>query len=334
MKLISKIISFFLILSFIMPLIADARAGYRSGGGSFRSSPGGFNRSYSRPYQGGGGGYYRPQTGTYRPRTNYTPYGSAAAPTAGMYQNRTTSSFFSGLASGLLGAWLYSKFFGGQESAKVANTNTQQVAEKKPTTSSEGGGGFWRVILLLAAVFFIWRLFRSRRNRSNPYQQQPPNQQKMNLSDYVNLSRPEPERFVSTLSQEDHNAFERLLQQIQYAWAKRDLSTLQQLTTPEVFENFKQILQENEQQGISSNVSQVRLINQELEDMWQEGNETFARVALTWSAIDYVVNNKLSQTDPGYLVDGDMNKPVMITEIWTFAKTENMPWQLADIQQT
>jgi len=112
------------------------------------------------------------------------------------------------------------------------------------------------------------------------------------------------------------------------------MQTLQNLTTPEMYQSFTDIIQENQKQGIKNFISQVQLTNQALQDAWQEGENQYARVLLNWEAIDYAVNSTLPSDDPNYLVDGSMTMPRTATEIWTFERTSIHPWRLADIQQT
>lgn len=327
MKTIKKFISFVILVTFIFPLLVDARAGSRPGGGGYRSG-GGFGGGYQRSYQQGGSYQYRPRTST---QTPYNQRSSAA------YQNRgTTGSFLSGLASGLLGAWFYNKII--NKDASYTTDKGKQAVQPKESAPKETGS-LLRIILILAVAFFLWRWIRRRRNSQgqdpNDYFSQniSQDQKKMKLGDFINLGRPGTQEAPLTVSQNDYEVFAQMLTHIQYAWAKNDQTQLQTLTTPDVFNNFVQLLNESKQQGITTHVSNVRVLHQDVQETWQEGDSAYVRVAITWSAIDYAVNNSVPSDSPNYLVDGNMNEPVTTTEVWTFVKRGYSHWLLADIQQ-
>lgn len=317
MKIFNKLITILLIFSLVLPMLAQARAGSRVGGGSFRSS-GGFGGGGYRSYQGSTGGYRsQPAYGGYQQRQ------SAAA-----YPQRSTGSFFSGVASGLLGAWLFNKVF---------NTNSNEGKQPATTATNpptqQENGGFLRLLVLLAVAFFAWRYFKNRRKNQSKdsrfYQESRPN--KINMNDFINLSKSNTSPTTLPLDQGDYRDFENILVTIQEAWGANDLTTLQTMTTAEIFNNFSQILQENKQKGFATHVSNVKLLNQTVEESWQEGSTRFARVRLTWSALDYVVNTALSSNDPGYLLEGNSQQPSTVTESWTFVKPENGPWLLSEV---
>jgi predicted lipid-binding transport protein (Tim44 family) len=361
MKTLNKIISFFIIITLIVPLLADARAGARggrSGGGSHS-----FGRDRSSGFGGGqssGFGSFRNQGGYQSPPYHYRPQPAYAAPS--MRSPSTFGSFFSGLTSGLLGAWLYNKLFH-SESTSPASSATQNAEKPSTDQSTQSAtpqkteanatkeatnqgtpapakqqGGFLHIILLLAIVYLIWRLLKKRR-KDNPYPDETKQfssqgdslPQHMNLNDFINLPKSNVPN-QSPVSEADQRVFEDILIRIQEAWSRYDLADLKRFTTPEMLEYFSQIIRENQQQGITNVISQLKLSNQEVLDSWQEGNVMFARVALTWRAIDYSINKSLPSNDPGYLLDGNMNEPVVVTEVWTFRK-DDKGWLLGEIQQ-
>lgn len=321
MRTLNKLVSVVLIITLTFPLLADARAGRGGGfGGGFRT----------RSYQGGGYNY-RPRSSYTRPSPSY-PY---------TYPNRTTSgstSFFSGLASGLLGAWLYNKMFSSNNSQTIKNADADKTSANLPIPAKEQGG-FLRVILILLVAFLAWRLYRNRRRNAgdrNPRNIMDHNQStpgRIKISDFMNLSKDHSAQNVIHLAPEDPMTFENILQKIQTAWSQYDLADLQRLTTPEMFQNFAEIIEDNIQQGITNYISQIKLMNQELLDAWQEGNAKYAKVSLTWSALDYAVHNNLSPNDPNYVFDGSTTEPTIATEIWTFRKEGSGTWLLAEIQQ-
>ncbi|MBA2655058.1 MAG: TIM44-like domain-containing protein [Gammaproteobacteria bacterium] len=317
MEMVKKIVSLVLIMSLLLPLLAEARAGSRpGGGGGYRSS---------RSYQGGGGYNYRPRS-DYR-SSPYTPRPATAYPAAAA--RSSSGSFLSGLASGVLGVWLYNKIF---------QPNTPQKTEATTPTSQEqqapAQGGFLRTVLILLGAYLVWRLFRNRRRknqdsnfRTNP-DQEGSSPRKMDIKDFLNLSKGSTP-LAGSLTEQDQQSFETLLQRIQNAWSQYDISELQRLTTPEMLQNFSEIIRENQERNIKNYISQVKLLKQEVLDSWQEGADSMARVAMTWSAVDYAVDSQ----SPDTLLDGDRTEPTVATEIWTFKKSDNGSWLLAEIQQ-
>lgn len=239
-------------------------------------------------------------------------------------------------------AWLFNKMTGhNQTTTPAATTHQDQTASNAPASQVQDrqhGFGFFRLLLLLVAFYLIWKFIRRRRDqgpRPSSFSAQNPGHRKT-LGDYISgtgvaANQTSP---INMLNQQDYDAFQSLLLKIQAAWSSYDMQTLQNLTTPEMYQSFTEIIQENQKQGIKNFISQVQLTNQALQDAWQEGENQYARVLLNWEAIDYAVNSTLPSDDPNYLVDGSMTMPRTATEIWTFERTSIHPWRLADIQQT
>ncbi len=348
--MLKKILTITLIAIFILPLLAEARAGAHFGGGG--RSGGGFS-------SGGGGGFssYRSSGGqfgnyNYRPRSTYSSPSSPSYASPRPYMNAprsSGSSIFSGLASGLFGAWLYNKFFHSENAVQNKQQNQiSQTSQTAPTTqpatqpaTSKGGGGILHLILILAIFFIVWHFIKNRRKKnlddsksqyfSSEGSTTPTG--KLDIDNSENFPREQSQQLIQNISQTDYGQFENVFTGIQNAWSQNDLPTLQRLTTPEMYNNFSSLAQENQQQNITNVIQQVKILSKKLQNAWQEGEYSYARVVVTWSAIDYAINNSLSPQDPGYLIDGSINEPSISTEIWIFQRRENGPWLLAEVQQ-
>jgi hypothetical protein len=319
-----------------LPQYVEARAGSDYGGSS-RPSP-----VYRSPSYQGGSYNYRPRT------TSPSPYSAPSSPYSTQnYPSSTTSpyssqksssgSFLPALFSGALGSYIFNKVF----NTNTANTQatTTQTSSQRPATTNQvpekSTGGFFRIILLLLVVFFIWRFLKKRRLKN--YNQTAVRQDNTSygtktLNDVINQIGTPAQANVN-LSENDQREFGNILVNIQNAWSNGDLRQLKNMTTPEMFETFSQTLQENQRRGITNTVTQVKLLRQELQEAWQEGNTVLARVALTWSAIDFAIDRTVPENSPGYLIDGNKDQPTIATEVWTFKRDNNGPWILAEITQ-
>lgn len=320
------------ILSFSLPQQIEARAGASYESGS-RPSP-----VYRSPSYQGGSYNYRPRTTYPSPSTNpSSTYSTQTTTSPYATQKGSSSSFLPSLFSGALGAYIYNKMFNTNTANNQATTTT--TTSQRPATTNQvpekTTGGFFRIILLLLVVYLIWRFLRKRRVKNyNQAAFRRDNTQSggQTINDFINQMGAPAQSNVN-LSESDQQEFGNILVRIQNAWSNGDLRQLRNLTTPEMFENFSQTLQENQRRGITNTVTNVQLLKQELQETWQEGNTIFARVALTWSAIDYAIDKTVPQDSPAHLIDGNMTQPTVATEVWTFRRENNGPWILAEITQ-
>jgi len=134
-----------------------------------------------------------------------------------------------------------------------------------------------------------------------------------------------------TIGQEDLDAFERLLGEIQTAYAREDADKLGRMTTPEMLSYFSQDLADNAKQGLRNEVSDVKLLQGDLSEAWREGGSDYATVAMRFSMIDATLDRA-----NGRVVSGDRTRPTEATELWTFRRDDRAPadgWQLSAIQQ-
>lgn len=135
-----------------------------------------------------------------------------------------------------------------------------------------------------------------------------------------------------TLAKADFDAFERLLTQIQTAYGQNDVDKLGELVTPEMLSYFAQELDENAKRGVINDVSNVKLLQGDLAEAWNDPGVQFATVAMRYSLVDAVIEAR-----SGKVISGSRTEPQEVTEIWTFRRPAGgrpEQWELSAIQQT
>ena len=133
------------------------------------------------------------------------------------------------------------------------------------------------------------------------------------------------------ISKTDYDAFEKLLGDVQGAYAREDTQSLGDMTTPEMLSYFSQDLADDKREGVRTEVSDVKLLQGDLAETWQEPGIDYATVAMRFSMIDVTVDRAT-----GRVVSGDRNVPQETTEIWTFRRDHRSMgegWKLSAIQQ-
>jgi predicted lipid-binding transport protein (Tim44 family) len=130
----------------------------------------------------------------------------------------------------------------------------------------------------------------------------------------------------------DYDAFERLLGEIQAAYSREDVEALGEMTTPEMLSYFSRDLADYARKGVRNEVSDVKLLQGDLAEAWQDGGSDYATVAMRFALRDALVERATGRTLSG-------NDPEEVTEVWTFRRDHNRPaaerqgWQLSAIQQ-
>ncbi|ESR24191.1 Tim44 domain-containing protein [Lutibaculum baratangense] len=129
------------------------------------------------------------------------------------------------------------------------------------------------------------------------------------------------------IGQQDLDAFERLLGEIQDAFAREDYAALRTRCTPEIVSYLSEELSQNAVNGLRNDVSDVKLLQGDLAESWREGNEEYATVALHYESRDV-----MRERESGRIVSGDAEAPTATTEIWTFVRPAGGAWKLSAIQ--
>jgi predicted lipid-binding transport protein (Tim44 family) len=125
----------------------------------------------------------------------------------------------------------------------------------------------------------------------------------------------------------DYDAFEGLLQEIQTAYSREDVSKLRTYATSEMVSYFEDDLAENASRGVINRVSDVKLLQGDLAEAWREGSMEYASVAMRFSLVDQLIDRATDR-----VVQGD-DRPQEVTEVWTFVRPRGGNWVLSAIQQ-
>jgi predicted lipid-binding transport protein (Tim44 family) len=129
-----------------------------------------------------------------------------------------------------------------------------------------------------------------------------------------------------TIEKADYDAFERLLEDVQAAYSAEDLGALRREVTPEMLSYFSEDLAENASRGVVNRVTDVKLLQGDLAEAWQEGNADYATVAMRFALTDTYIDRASGKTVEG-------GSPSEVTELWTFMRARNGTWLLSAIQQ-
>lgn len=125
----------------------------------------------------------------------------------------------------------------------------------------------------------------------------------------------------------DFDHFEKLLQQVQAAYAAEDYAALRALTTPEAMSYLAEELGENATNGLKNEVRDVTLLQGDLSEAWRENGQDFATVAMRYSSIDV-----MRDRNTGEVKQGDPDQTTETVEVWTFVRKPAREWQLSAIQ--
>lgn len=190
-------------------------------------------------------------------------------------------------------------------------------------------------LLIAGLVMLVIAFFRSRSAANQPAMARAgaagasptPGQQNYRQS-VGGLGTQAPELAITG---DDYNAFERLLKEVQLAYANGDVDALGQRLTPEMLSHFARELDENKRQGVSNDLSEPMLLQGDLAEAWREGSSEYATVAMRYEMIDATVDVK-----SGQVISGSTTEPQQVTELWTFYRPSGASadkWELSAIQQ-
>lgn len=138
---------------------------------------------------------------------------------------------------------------------------------------------------------------------------------------------PQPEGAPIEIEPKDFDSFEQLLGDIQQAYSNEDINALRSVATPEMISYFSEDLADNASRGVVNKIFDVKLLQGDLAEAWNEDGADYATVAMHFSLIDQTLERAT-----GKLVDGSTT-PTEATELWTFRRVPRGNWVLAAIQQ-
>lgn len=325
---ITKLIAALIVLTMVAtPVLSYAKAGGRSSGGSSGGSSQGSRGS--RTFDNNG---YKPiersTTPQTAPQSTARPAPSPAVPPQPVGQ----PSFFqrhpilTGLAAGFAGSWIGHMLFG---------ANNSLAGQAGAEGADAGTGSMWPLILLLAfgglAVYYFTKMRRPSVATTGPAFERSalaPETAPLVTGPMAGTLQP-----GTVVSSEDESKFRQMLVDVQAAWSKQDLDALKRLTTPEMLHYFSDALSENTSKEIENRVEDVGVQQADVREAWTEDSKDYATVLLRWTARDYTVSLTKQRGEPGYLADGDDQKPADAAEAWTFMRYQGGKWLLSAIQQ-
>jgi predicted lipid-binding transport protein (Tim44 family) len=245
----------------------------------------------------------------------------ALAPAYGQQYRGGRPGFLGGFGGGLLGGLLVGGLIGGMMG------------------HGWGGGGLPTILLQIAIVAgIVWLVLRLFRRPTMAVQGPSFGQQAWGPATtggapfgglaQTSLPLNNPALQIP-IGQDDRDAFERLLIEVQDAFGHEDYGRLRERTTPEVMSYLAEELSQNATQGRRNDVTGTRLIQSDVSESWREGDADYATVALRYESVD-VMRDRAS----GAVVAGDPGRPTEATELWTFVRQAGVAWKLSAIQET
>lgn len=133
------------------------------------------------------------------------------------------------------------------------------------------------------------------------------------------------------LAPADFDSFERLLGEVQGAYGREDMKSLETRLTPEMLSYFAEELETNKRNGVVNRVTGIKLLQGDLSEAWSERGQDYATVAMRYAITDQVLDRA-----SGRVVEG-RSSPDEVTEVWTFTRRGGSGptgWELSAIQQT
>lgn len=135
-------------------------------------------------------------------------------------------------------------------------------------------------------------------------------------------------RELVPVTQADLDTFERALGEVQNAYGSRDLAVLDRLATPEMVGFLAEELAQDEKRGVVNHIADVKLLQGDVAESWHEQGRDYATLAMRFGMRDWTTAQA-----SGAVVEGDPERQVEATELWTFVRPRGGAWQLAAIQQ-
>lgn len=136
-----------------------------------------------------------------------------------------------------------------------------------------------------------------------------------------------PQMTDISLDPADLDMFERRLGEVQRAFADEDHAALRRVSTPEMVSYFSEELAGNAKRGVRNEVSGVKLLQADIAEAWNEGEDDYATAAFRYEAIDV-----LRDRATGALAGG-VEGPTETVELWTFVRKNGGEWKLSAIQE-
>lgn len=187
--------------------------------------------------------------------------------------------------------------------------------------------------LVGGVLYFVVNFIRSRALPASApdTNKTEPGNNAQNRSTFTFSSGPAPLATELTVSKDDLDSFERLLEETLAAYSREDVDELGARTTPEMLSYLSMDLHDNEKKGLRSDASDIKLLRGNIAEAWRENCSDYATVAMCYLLVATTVDRK-----SGEVVAGDPSQSSQATELWTFRRDDRARdegWQLSAIQQ-
>jgi len=300
----------------------------RAGGGGSMGSRGSRSMSTPKPYTAP----TTPSPSPTRPATGPGATAPQPAPSSGSFMR----SLGGGLLGGLAGGMLFHSLFGGASGGAGA--------------TGGGGIGLMDILLLVGIAYLIYWYIKKKRREADPtagyYQsggnvELPPQPQYPPVYDQPQVAAPggdqDLEHGLANIRQFDPSFDPAKFQElgmdtffkIQGAWANRDMTTIKNLLTDEMFKILQADAEALKAQKKINRLENIAVRSVDITEAWQESGADFITARVFANLLDYNVDEITGQ-----VVEGSKTEPVKFEEYWTFTRpVGDNPWQLSAINQ-
>ena len=267
------------------------------------------------------------------PRTPYSAPTSPSQPLGSPYQQRQSGGFLRGMAGGIVGGMLGGMLF-------------RSLGMSGFGGMGGGGIGIFEILLIGLIGYGIWRylakpkrektepaIFNYNREASSNYSPQP----LASSSD----NRPDRETDIDAALGQIRRmdpAFDRpqfndmcldLFFKVQGAWANRDMTTVRELFTAEMYGIIQGDAEELKRHKKINRLDNIAVRSVEITEAWQESGSDFITARFSANLLDYTID-EIS----GQVLSGSKTDPVKFVEFWTFTRpVGNNLWQLSALAQ-
>jgi len=304
----------FFFLCFLIPDEVFARAG---GGRTSTGSRG--SRTYSAPASPSSPSPASPS----RSVTSPTPTAPAPQP---MQPPSMWRSIAGGVVGGLVGGMLFRSLgFAGDG-------------------ASGGGVGLLDIVLIGAILYFIYRFIKRRREQEATagayYQAGSAGTATPGYTPPVGSPAAESndvERGISHVRQMDAGFDEKAFTdacmdvffRVQGAWANRDLSTVKDILTDEMYGILSEDARKLKAERKINRLENIAVRSVDITEAWQEGGQDYITVRFYANLLDYTIDESTKE-----VLSGSRTEPVKFEEFWTFTRPVGKnAWKLSAIQQ-
>ncbi|NPV05963.1 MAG: Tim44 domain-containing protein [Syntrophaceae bacterium] len=303
-------LTLFFFLCFLIPDEVFARAG---GGRSSTGSRG--SRTYSAPAS--------PSTPS--PASPSRSVTSPSSPTAS-----APYSFWRSMAGGMVGGLIGGMLF---RSLGFAGDG-----------AFGGGVGLLDIVLIGAILYFIYRFIKRRREQEAMagayYQGGPAGTSTPGYTPPMGSPAVEGndvERGISHVRQMDAGFDEKAFTdacmdvffRVQGAWANRDMSTVREVLTDEMYGILSEDARKLKAERKINRLENIAVRSVEITEAWQESGQDYITVKFAANLLDYTIDESTKE-----VLSGSRTEPVKFEEFWTFTRPVGRnAWKLSAIQQ-